>query len=124
MKKYCATVTGIGEDALRLIDNGLCIIFNNNAPPELAELSVLHTIEELQADVAPGDKLTLGENVYDVLEVGSEANYTLRELGHCTMWLYDKSSGAKQKECLPGYIVVDAHTKPMPKIGQTIEIDG
>ncbi len=124
MKKYCATITGIGEDALRLIDNGLCIIFNNNAPPELAELSILHTVETLQDEVKVGDKLTMGGYTYDVLQVGSEANHTLRELGHCTMWLFDKNNGDKQKDCLPGYIVVDAHHKPTPAIGQTIEIDG
>jgi len=124
MKKYCATVTGIGKDALRLIDNGLCIIFNNNAPAALADLSVQHTIETLKADVCAGDTVKLGGGTYKVLEVGSEANRTLLELGHCSMWLHDTSTGEKYRECLPGYIVLDCVKKPMPAVGQTIEIDG
>jgi len=123
MKKYCATVTGLGEEAMRLVENDLCIIFNENAPPELAELSVLHTIEELKEEVKAGDTIKLGGNTYSILQVGSEANHTLRTLGHCTMWLYNESK--KNQNCLPGYIVVDVQgVRPVFEVGQTIEIDG
>ena len=122
MKKYCATVTGIGVDALRLVENDLCIIFNNNAPPELAELSILHTIEELKEDVKAGDTVTLAGVAYPVLEVGDEANRTLRELGHCSMWLHREEG--KHRNCLPGYIVLECKERPAFAVGQTIEIDG
>lgn len=124
MKKYCATITDIGKDATRLLENGLCIIFNNNAPPALADLSFMHTIETLEADVCAGDTVTLGGVSYPVLEVGYEANRTLKELGHCSMWLFDSSTGEKHRDCLPGYIVLGCIKQPDIAVGQTIEIDG
>lgn len=122
MNKYFATITGIGVDAPRLVEKDLCIIFNNNAPPELAEISVLHTIEELKDDVRVGDSVKLGDQVYPVIEVGDEANRTLRELGHCSMWLHREEG--MHRECLPGYIVLKCSQRPKFALGDTIEIDG
>lgn len=121
MNKYRATVTGMGDTAGRLIESGLLIIFNNNAPAELADLSVLHTIEELRADVAQGDVVTICGTAMPVLQVGDEANHTLRTLGHCTMMLQGEEV---VKHCLPGYIVVDCPKKPEIRMGGSIEING
>ena len=114
--KYCVEITGMGELALDLLGNDMLIIFNENAPPELAELSILHTQGELFDNVAPGDTLLICDQVYSVVEVGHEANYTLRELGHCSIKF------GTGKEALPGYIVVSETDKPEIKTGGTIEI--
>ncbi len=114
--KYCVEITGIGELALELLGNDILIIFNENAPPELAELSVLHTIQPLMEDVCPGDRFVISGHTYTVNAVGEEANYTLRELGHCTI----KFGG--DKEVLPGYIRVAETGKPDIVVGSTIEI--
>ena len=39
------------------------ILFNDNAPAELAELAVLHTQGEMTEAPAPGDTMKIGENV-------------------------------------------------------------
>ena len=48
--KYKATITGLGECALDFLDEccNFIIIFNEDAPPELADISVLHTKVKLR----------------------------------------------------------------------------
>lgn len=50
--KYKATITGLGECALDFLDEccNFIIIFNEDAPPELADISVLHTKSEVKED--------------------------------------------------------------------------
>ena len=120
MEKYRSEVTDIGPEALSLMEVDLLIIFNNNAPPELAEITVMHTIEDLKEDVVVGDVITLGGHDYDVVYVGEEANYTLRELGHCTFYLWNEQLERKR---LPGYIVINCEEKPVFEIGQPIAIN-
>lgn len=86
--KYSTTIIGWGEEALSFLEDEDCrfvIIFNDNAPAELAEIAILHTTETLHADPAPGDTLTFCGKSYRVTAVGTEALHTLRELGHCTL---------------------------------------
>ena len=50
--KFQVKITGWGADALEFL-NPVCnfiIIFNEDAPPELADISVLHTKFELKED--------------------------------------------------------------------------
>lgn len=50
--KYQATITGLGSCALDFLDEccNFIIIFNEDAPSELADISVLHTKSELKED--------------------------------------------------------------------------
>lgn len=114
--KYQSKVTGIGELAFELLEvNDLLIIYNDNAPPELAELSVLHSIEEIKEKIKVGDTLQLGNQTYTITAVGDEAMHTLKELGHCTF----KFSG-KEKVEMPGEIELSGSSKPNVKIGDMI----
>ncbi|QCX34066.1 PTS sorbitol transporter subunit IIA [Caloramator sp. E03] len=114
--KYQSKITGVGEFAFELLEtSGGLIIFDNNAPSELAEISVLHTRESLKEDIKVGDKLYLGDQVYIVTAIGEEANHTLRELGHCTL----KFSGKPSVE-LPGEIELKGYCKPNIQIGDMI----
>ena len=87
--KYDVTVTGLGDMALAFLDPAMemrfVILFNEDAPAELAELSILHTKAELTEAPAPGDTIKIGEKTYKVTAVGDEAIHTLKELGHCTL---------------------------------------
>ena len=86
--KYSTTIIGWGDEALSFLEDEDCrfvIIFNDNAPAELAEIAILHTTETLHADPAPGATLTFCGKSYRVTAVGTEALHTLRELGHCTL---------------------------------------
>ncbi len=114
---YRTIVTGLGELASEMAEQGLLIVFNENAPAELAELSVLHTPAQLECDVKPGDRVKFGGNEYTVTAVGDEANYTLGKMGHCT-FCFD---GANQAE-LPGQIVLSGGGLPAVQAGDPFEI--
>ena len=87
--KYDVTVTGLGSMAMMFLGDEMemkfVILFNNDAPPELADMAILHTPGELTEDPAPGDTLKLGEKTYKITAVGEEAKQTLRTMGHCTL---------------------------------------
>ena len=87
--KYDVTVTGLGDMALAFLDPAMemrfVILFNDDAPAELAELAILHTKAELTEAPAPGDTMKIGEKTYKITAVGDEAIHTLKELGHCTL---------------------------------------
>ena len=85
--KFQVKITGWGNDALEFL-NPVCnfiIMFNEDAPPELADISILHTKCELKEDPAPGDTMTICGKKYKVTAVGWEDINTLRDLGHCTV---------------------------------------
>ena len=72
--KYQAKIVGLGPDALAFLedeDMNFIIIFNEDAPPELAELSVLHTKAELKEAPAVGDTIKICKKEFKVSAVGS-----------------------------------------------------
>ena len=87
--KYDVTVTGLGPMALEFLNPEMemqfVILFNEDAPPELAELAILHTPGELKEAPAPGDTMKIGEKTYKITAVGNEAIQTLTNMGHCTL---------------------------------------
>lgn len=87
--KYDVKITGLGSMAMEFLDPSMemqfVILFNDDAPPELADMAILHTAGTLNEDPAPGDTLKIGSKTYKVTAVGDEAIHTLREMGHCTL---------------------------------------
>lgn len=116
-KMYKSTITGIGELAYELIDGGMLVVFNDNAPDALKEMSVLHTIEEFNGFVKVDDRVVFGEKEYRVTAVGSEANETLKTMGHCTFCFNGKDSVA-----IPGQIELAGDGKPEVKVGCSFQI--
>ena len=121
MIKYSVDITGLGAEACMFLDESpsFIIIFNNDAPPELADISVLHTKGELLADPEVGDTLTICGSSFEITAVGWEALVTLRELGHCTL----SFNGATEAE-RPGMIELKgtAVTEQQLTAGGKIEI--
>ena len=121
--KYRATITGHGPEAFEFLskahDLNFVIIFNEDAPEELAELSILHTQEKVLAMPVPGDIMKLGKNIYTITAVGTEVEQTLTTLGHCTL-----AFGGATEAYRPGCIMLDGPilTKEAVPVGETIEI--
>ncbi|MBR0411315.1 MAG: PTS glucitol/sorbitol transporter subunit IIA [Eubacterium sp.] len=121
--KYSSEITGFGPEAFEFLEPELAlnfvIIFNEDAPPELAELAILHKKEKLIAPPAKGDILMVGENVYTITAVGDEVQHTLAELGHCTL-----AFGGGEEAFRPGCIMLEGPmlSKDSVKIGDRIEI--
>ncbi len=82
---YQSTITGCGEMAPELWQENMMVLFNDNAPIQLAEIAVLLWPSELEEDIAVGDRITLGDNTFEVTAVGDEANTTFKSMGHCTL---------------------------------------
>lgn len=122
MKFYCE-VTSWGEESLLFLDDpnaNFIIIFNDNAPAELAEFSVLHTTANYNEDPAVGDTMVVCDKAFTITAIGDEALHTLRSLGHCTLSF--KGSDTPER---PGCITLQGDvpfTKDDVKAGATIEI--
>ena len=114
---YKAEITAIGELARDFLNEKMIIIFDNNAPAELAEISFLHTIEEVKQDICAGDKIIISGREYIVTAVGDEANKTFKQLGHCTF----KFTGQSYAE-LPGHVELKGEGIPDIRVGDSIEI--
>ena len=53
--KYYAEITGWGDEAKAFLKElNYIILFNDNAPSELAEISILHSIGEMKGAPWPG----------------------------------------------------------------------
>ena len=115
--EYKTTITKLGDSYQDMFDEGLVIVFNDNAPPELADLSALHTQAKLPGKVKPGDEVVLGDKRFAVTAVGSEANHTLEKMGHCTFIF----TGEEQAE-LDGNIILKGDGMPKLKPGSPFEI--
>lgn len=115
---YKSTVTTIGPLVEEMVAEGnFIIVFNENAPESLAEMSILHTICEMDQEIKPGDVVIFGNNQYIVTAVGEEANHTLKAMGHCSF----KFTGRENVE-LPGQIELSGGDIPEIKPGDQFEI--
>lgn len=115
--KYHAKITGHGDMALDFLTENMLIIFNDNAPAELKEISVWHEISELASDVAVGDLMDIAGKEYFVTAVGDEANHTLKTMGHCSL----RFDGADEPQ-LPGTVHLKGDGVPDIEIGKSIII--
>jgi len=115
--KYKSTVTFLGEMVSDFLAEDFVIIFNDNAPSAMAEISVLHTIEEMNGLIEIGDQIRIGENIFFATAVGSDANRTFSELGHCTL----KFTGNTEVQ-LEGQVELKGNGTPKIEIGDVIEI--
>ena len=61
------------------------ILFNDNAPADIADYCYIHPHAVLSGKIVPGVRLVLGEQSYPVTAVGDVANQNLEALGHITI---------------------------------------
>jgi glucitol/sorbitol PTS system EIIA component len=117
--KLHSRVTSIGDSVEEFRAAQILVFFQEGAPEELAEFSVLHAADINLATVAPGDTLRLGAETFRVLAVGDVANENLANLGHLVV----KANGLTEPEML-GDVCVEAKPLPHLTIGDEIEIWG
>ena len=83
--------------------------------PELRDACVLHTGNQLNDTVKPGDIFKLGNAEFKVLKVGSEVQKNLMNLGHITI-KFDGGAG----DVLEGSVHVEDKPIPEVKVGDEI----
>lgn len=117
--KYEAQVVAIGPLVGEFTQAGILVLFRQGAPEEVADFSILHDGQDLQAPVAAGDQLWLGDEQFRILAVGEVANTNLAALGHLVL----KFNGQTAPE-LPGDVCVEARPLPAVSVGLTVKIVG
>lgn len=115
MVKYEVKMTSIGKDApAYLTSNSAFILMNEKIRPTLTDMVVEHTVGELAADIAVGDKLKVGKSEFDIAFVGNAVNQNLREEGHCTIVVNGEAT-------MPGQIAVKGVRPPRLRFGNVIQ---
>ena len=112
---YSTTVTAVGELVPDFAEQGVLVFFGENAPAELHEFSIIHTPDVQTRAPQVGDKISLADNHYNVLAVGSVASDNLLNLGHLDL----KANGLTEPE-MPGDVNVEAVSLPVVKIGDRL----
>jgi len=84
MRHFSTVVTAVSPEARELIAGGVLILFAEGAPPELAEVSVLHRISAPPATVAPvaGATLSIGGHSSRLTAIGDKAWAKIADIGH------------------------------------------
>lgn len=117
MKKYSATILSVGPLLGEFTEAGILVFFGENAPEELQEFSVIHDGTTLEADLEPGDFVSLDGVEYKILAVGEIANLNFRNLGHLVL----KFNGETEVD-LPGDVCVEAKPLALLHPGSKIEV--
>ena len=81
---YRTVVTQVGPDVGDLIDGGMLILFAEGAPPELAEVSVLHRVSDGPSPAAPpvGAEIVIGPVAAQLTAIGALAWNKIGDMGH------------------------------------------
>ena len=81
---FRTTVTAVSDEARELVEGGILILFAEGAPPELAEVSVLHRVNIAPTAEPPavGAQLMLGGVPARITAIGDYAWKKIGEMGH------------------------------------------
>ncbi len=116
-------IVAVGPEVESLAENGVVILFAEGAPPELAEVSVLHAVQGVASASAPGigAEIRIGNVSAKVTAVGSTAWQKVRDMGHVVINFNDAGQAERPGEICATVIAPVDLTKSL-KVGQTITI--
>jgi PTS system glucitol/sorbitol-specific IIA component len=115
--RYETTVTAVGDQVTAFHQAGILVLFRDDAPPELHDISVLHRPSVTLGGPEPGDVIEIGGHRAEVLAVGAVVADNLLNLGHIDF----KANGADEAK-LPGDVCIPEGSLAMPAVGDTIRI--
>lgn len=116
---FSSKIVEIGSLVEEFKQENLLVLFGNDAPPELADISVLHVPEEDNGHkLVEGSTLSIGNNEYHIVQVGSEANENFDTLGHVSIYFSDDEN----TEILPGAILVTPSHFPELALNEKIKL--
>jgi PTS system glucitol/sorbitol-specific IIA component len=115
---YKTQVDKIGELVPAFREQGMLVFFGANAPEELHDFCILHTVEYQDDALRAGDVITIDDTAFEVLAVGDVANENLMNLGHLNL----KANGLTTAE-LPGDVNIAVTELPEVNVGTRIVIN-
>jgi PTS system glucitol/sorbitol-specific IIA component len=109
MHYYKTVISEVGPEVRELLEGGVLILYAEGAPPELAEVSVLHRAEQAHAE-APraGAQLRIGEVSAVVTAVGPTAWNKVNEMGHVVINFNGSSAAERPGEICAQPVDADA----------------
>ncbi|CAM3194201.1 PTS glucitol/sorbitol transporter subunit IIA [Lactiplantibacillus plajomi] len=115
-------ITNIGEGVQELLDGGVLIMFNPNAPQELQDVAALHEKQTNDTNVLhENGKIIFGNQEFNIDFVGSEANKNFDNLGHLSIYFNNTDEDMGK---LPGSVFVSSSKVSVPEVtvNQIVEI--
>ncbi|WP_159589540.1 PTS glucitol/sorbitol transporter subunit IIA [Chelativorans xinjiangense] len=102
---YKTRLTSIGPEVADLAQGGVLILFADGAPPELAEVSVLHAVEgPAGPPPAVGSTIRIGDLAATVTAVGETAWAKVTDMGHVVFSFNGASKAERPGEICVGTI--------------------
>lgn len=110
-KFYKTKIVGVGGDVPKFLNVvKMMVLFDDSMVlPELREFSVLHSGNQLDGVIKPGDILKVADSEFKVIKVGGEVHSNIKTLGHIII-KFDGGAG----DLMEGSVHVE--DKPIPKI--------
>ncbi len=119
-KKYYSTkIVGVGKEVPKFIGVvKMLVLFDDSMVlPELRELSVLHSGNQLDDVIKVGDILKIADSEFKILKVGGDVHSNMDTLGHVII-KFDNGEG----ELMAGSIHVEDKPIPEIRIGDEISV--
>jgi glucitol/sorbitol PTS system EIIA component len=93
-------VTAVGPDVPELVEGGVLILFGADAPPELAEVSVLHApVGPVSPEAPPvGTPVRIGSLISAITAIGPTAWNKASDIGHIVFSFNGKASASRPGE--------------------------
>ncbi|MDD2981408.1 MAG: PTS glucitol/sorbitol transporter subunit IIA [Hespellia sp.] len=112
---YENTVKGMGEMVEAFAEEGMFVLFGDNAPDTLKDFCYVIDVKNADQVIEAGGTMEFDGVSYKIMEVGEIMQRNLESLGHISV----RFGG----ECLPGSVVLE-ETAEIPKLknGSTIKI--
>jgi len=84
MRRFETTITDVADEARELVEGGVLILFAEGAPPELAEVSVLHRVTTPPTPTPPavGARFAVADLSTEITAIGDYAWRKIEEIGH------------------------------------------
>lgn len=117
-KIYSTIVKNLGPMAEDFIGEKMIILFNENAPAELAEFCLIHKGNNLTDTIEIGDILQINNTEYKIVAVGSEVQKNLANLGHIAL----RFNSNEDNESLEGSLYLEDKPISLPEVGTEIAI--
>ena len=119
-KKYYSTkIVGVGGDVPKFLNVvKMMVLFDDSMVlPELRDFSVLHSGNQLDGVIKPGDILKIADSEFKIIKVGGDVHSNIRTLGHIII-KFDGGAG----ELMEGSVHVEDKPIPNIRIGDEISV--
>jgi len=116
-------VTAVGPEVADLAEGGVVILFADGAPPELAEVSILHSVEISPSDAAPpvGSPIRIGEISAAITGIGDYAWQKVKDIGHVVITFNGSDQVERPGEICASQVDTEDLVSAL-KVGTTITI--